>query len=203
MDRQCRRNRRKRERAMSKITPKKYLSKPTMVEAIQISRNNMADVAEWCGGEVKVEKDGAGKVIRFVKVKVWRAQNPKQTQGFVGCWVLRRPTGFKVYTDKAFKSSFTDGDSIPMVEDDPTVSPALFNGMIAEMNAPRTTTVRLNDRNPNAPRPSNPSSREPREFKVITPATGVPMRGVEHGFPQGSIAVFHEPDSTGFEPPAE
>src|SRR6187549_3153877 len=46
MDRQCRRNRRKRESAMTELNLKTYHTKPAQVEAIQITEDNMEAVAK-------------------------------------------------------------------------------------------------------------------------------------------------------------
>lgn len=172
---------------MSQIEIKKYISKPTTVEAIQITKDNMAEVADWCAGEVRTHKDEHGKIEKYVKVKVWRAQSEKLSQGFIGNWVLKRGTGYKVYTDKAFKSGYTDGASIPMVEDG-DVNEAIFDSMVLERTKPHTTEIRMGD----------------HVERITTPAKGVPMRGPDFGYPEGSIVMFHEPSpaSTQFDPKA-
>jgi hypothetical protein len=155
---------------MSQLAIKKYISKPSEVEAIQVTKENMADVAKWCAGEIVKDKEGQP----FIKVKVWRAQSEKLTQGYAGFWILRRGTGFKVYTDKAFKSSYTDGASIPMAESDPTVEPALFNGMLQELSQARETHIRVGK----------------NEASVSSPPAGVPMRGFAKPTNPSTAVVF-------------
>lgn len=80
----------------------KYVRKVFAVNAVQVTAENLFEVAEWCGGEVKAAEDGKA----YVKVKVHRPLNEKQTRAQVGDWVLESTTGFKVYTERAFANSF-------------------------------------------------------------------------------------------------
>lgn len=80
----------------------KYRRKPFSIEAVQITDRNMADVAGWTGGTIKT--DDQKKM--YIEISVKNAQNPRQKQGYVSDWVLASDHGFKVYTNKAFKSSF-------------------------------------------------------------------------------------------------
>lgn len=83
------------------IKTEKYARKPFIIDAVQVTEENLEKVAEWCMGEV-VQADGR----RYVKVRVHRPLNERQTKAFVGDWVLYAGTGYKVYTDKAFLGSF-------------------------------------------------------------------------------------------------
>lgn len=91
----------------------KFVRKPFEVEAVQVTAENLADVATWCRGEVRSDVIGRTETeltvetgSPYVKVTVARALNEKQTKAFVGDWVLKAGTGFKVYTTKAFTKSF-------------------------------------------------------------------------------------------------
>lgn len=92
----------------------KFARKPFYVDAVRISEANMKEVAEWCGGEILEEEiaiDNETRLVSYIKVEVHRPLNPRQTQGFIGDWVLdagsRNPQpAFKVYTPKAFDKSF-------------------------------------------------------------------------------------------------
>lgn len=93
------------------LKPEKYERIPFPVEAVEVTDENMREVAQWCGGRVKTDRvhwsNRAGQ--RFVQVHVPRALNERQTMAYVGDWVLYSgtgPNGFKVYTPKAFESSF-------------------------------------------------------------------------------------------------
>jgi len=78
-----------------------YLRKPFEVQAVQVTENNLYDIAKWCEGEIMSE-DGK----KFIKVRVDRVVNERQKQAFPGDWVLWAGKTFKVYTDRAFKGSF-------------------------------------------------------------------------------------------------
>lgn len=80
----------------------KFARKPFYVDAVRVSEANIAEVAEWAEGSVEKTEDGQA----HVKVKVHRPLTERQTQAFIGDWVLFAGTGFKVYTPKAFDKSF-------------------------------------------------------------------------------------------------
>lgn len=125
---------------MTELNLKTYHTKPAQVEAIQITEDNMDAVAQWCAGEVKTPKDQP----KFIKVKVWRAANEKQTMGKVGDWILRRGNGFKVYNDTAFRNSYHDGEALPMlpVGGETLAVEAVFFGMMEDLKRMRQTTLR-------------------------------------------------------------
>lgn len=79
-----------------------YKRKTFQVDAVQVTDSNLVEVAAWCKGEVKTDADGK----KFVKVKVHRPMNRKQTEAYPADWVLLSSTGFKVYPEKAFESAF-------------------------------------------------------------------------------------------------
>ena len=77
---------------------------PFTIQAIQVTHENIGQVAKWCHG--KVRSTGKGGLTKFIKVEVKRALNDRQTMAYVGDWVLKAGSGFKVYTPKAFEESF-------------------------------------------------------------------------------------------------
>lgn len=79
----------------------KFARKPFYVDAVRVSDANMEEVAEWCKGTIEKSEEGT-----FIKVEVHRPLTERQTQAFVGDWVLFAGSGFKVYTPKAFDKSF-------------------------------------------------------------------------------------------------
>jgi hypothetical protein len=105
----------KHNQAVKAITPVKFARKPFYIDAVQVTDKNMKLVAEWCQGEVRVTKRGNKDGIdeEYVKVRVHRPLNERQTQAFIGDWVLYAGSGYKVYTNKAFANSFevVDNDS--------------------------------------------------------------------------------------------
>lgn len=93
----------------------KYTRKPFPVDAVQVTEDNLSEVALWCGGDIhtstKTLRDDqgveTGKIkLPYIKVDVHRPLNDRQTKAFVGDWVLKSESGFKVYTLKAFDGSF-------------------------------------------------------------------------------------------------
>lgn len=91
----------------------KYVRKPFAVEAVEVTPENIHEVAEWCGGEVKdsdlSQEGGREGFQQYVKVPVKRPLSDRQTRAYYGDWILsasQGPAGFKVYTPKAFVDSF-------------------------------------------------------------------------------------------------
>lgn len=82
-----------------------YARKPFYVQAVRVTEENFEKVAEWTGGEIQSAKQG-----KFIKVDVQKVIYERQTQAFVGDWVLNSQNGevnsFKVYTNAAFTKSF-------------------------------------------------------------------------------------------------
>jgi hypothetical protein len=90
-----------------KVQPEKFVRKPFFVEAVPVTEENLDAVATWCGGEVKtIPGNGDTQEVSYVKVDVQRPLHENQTRAFPGTWVLKSGSNFKVYTNKAFKSSF-------------------------------------------------------------------------------------------------
>lgn len=95
------------------MEPQKYARRPFYVDAIQVTAENMKDVAVWCEGEViksplpRVNrKTDSSEPVDCVKVPVLRPLNDRQTKAFEGDHVVRAGIGFKVYTNRAFTESF-------------------------------------------------------------------------------------------------
>lgn len=88
-----------------------YVRKPFEVEAAQVTEDNLNEIQDWCQGTIMSEDDGA----QYVKVRVNRAMNERQTKAFPGDWVLFAGTGFKVYTNKAFAKTFQKAAAEPEV----------------------------------------------------------------------------------------
>jgi hypothetical protein len=94
----------KKERPMS-VESTTYVRKPFEVEAVEVTTDNVEEVAKWCDGKVLAEGDDENPK-QFVKVRVARALNERQTKAYPGDWVLYAGTGYKVYTPKAFAKTF-------------------------------------------------------------------------------------------------
>lgn len=96
------------------IETSKFARKPFYVDAVQVTAENIEDVAKWCMGEVRssTEKPEGVTEDQYVKVRVHRPLTERQTKAFIGDWVLYAGTGFKVYTPKAFEKSFEAAGSL-------------------------------------------------------------------------------------------
>lgn len=84
----------------------KFVRKPFYVTAVLVTDENMADVAEWCKGNVRTTVRGSDHEEKYIKVRVHNSLSDRQTKAFVGDRVLYATTGFKVYTPYAFEKSF-------------------------------------------------------------------------------------------------
>jgi len=80
-----------------------YQRKPLTVEAVQITEENLYEVAKWCEGDVRTHNI-TGK--KFIQVDVLHPKDPKQTRASVGNWILKSEQGFKIFSDSAFKSGW-------------------------------------------------------------------------------------------------
>ena len=78
-----------------------FRRKTFFVTAVQVTKENMSDVAEWCNGTLTQKGDNS-----FIKVNVKRALSRRQTEAHVDDWVLSNGVGFKVYTPTAFANNF-------------------------------------------------------------------------------------------------
>lgn len=85
----------------SMLETHQYIRKPFKIDAVQVAAANIQEIAKWVDGEIRTDDLG-----QYVKVRVHRPLNDRQTKAYAGDWVLYAGTGYKVYTDKAFKNSF-------------------------------------------------------------------------------------------------
>jgi hypothetical protein len=84
-----------------KITTERFIRKALYVDAVQVTDENFEHLAEWCQGQI--QSDGTQSYIR---VRVHTPKSPRQTQAFVGDWILYTDKGYKVYSNKAFAENF-------------------------------------------------------------------------------------------------
>lgn len=104
----------------------KFKRNPFYVDAVKVTVDNMDEVAAWCQGKVQIlgMPDGS-EPETFIKIKVFRPANERQTKAFPGDWVLHAGRGFKVYQDEAFLRDFepyivyTEADAIAQCGEDP------------------------------------------------------------------------------------
>lgn len=92
---------------------KVYVKRPLQVNAVQVTADNMAEVAAWCKGEIRICTRRPGKLqdveYPYIKVPVLKPLTEKHTWARVGDWVLQNrqdETSFKVYSQGAFRHDF-------------------------------------------------------------------------------------------------
>jgi len=85
----------------------KFVHRPVYVDAVQVTSENMGEVAEWCDGSIVAAK---GEVAIHIKVSVLRPKRIRETTAFVDDWVLKTNQGYKVYHKTAFKNSFNPAE---------------------------------------------------------------------------------------------
>lgn len=96
------------------VVTEKYVRKPLFVDAVQVTRENLAEVAKWCQGEIKDLNDKAldqgsaenETLERYIYVRVHNPKTVRQCKAFVDDWILYTERGYKVYTHKAFRNAF-------------------------------------------------------------------------------------------------
>lgn len=89
----------------------KFQRKPFIVECVQVTAENMDEVAEWCKGTVtetdpQIAAQLKKPVQKWIQVETQQPMNDRQQQAFVGDWLLYANRGFKIYTPKAFERTF-------------------------------------------------------------------------------------------------
>lgn len=82
------------------ITPGKFVRNSFEVEAVRVLPEIIAEIAEWCGGEV-TNAEHVKNV--YIKVPVPGAANCRQTIACSGDWVVKSAKGFRVLCDKSFR----------------------------------------------------------------------------------------------------
>lgn len=97
----------KEENMTVNVEPSPYRRKTFSVEAVQVTEDNLDAVANWTKGKVLANKSTEGEPAKFfVDVPVKRPLNERQRKAYIGDWVLKARSGFKVYTQRAFEGCF-------------------------------------------------------------------------------------------------
>jgi trehalose-6-phosphatase len=119
----------------------KYVRKPLYVAAVQVTKSNFEDLAKWCQGEIRnIDESPVNKALdvdpdkQYIHVRVHNPKNPRQTKAHVGDWILYTERGYKVYTEKAFKSNFDklDEDGVMIVGGDDHTDEDNFGSFLTE-----------------------------------------------------------------------
>ena len=87
------------------IRTQRYKRKPLIVDAVRVTEDNFDELALWCQGDIQHDST---LNMRLIRVRVHTPKIPRQTQAFVGDWILYTEKGYKVYSDRAFMQSFSE-----------------------------------------------------------------------------------------------
>lgn len=97
------------------LTIRKFTRNPFEVDAVQVTEDNFEQVAAWCGGSIvtvhEVREENALIELppkRYISVPVTRPMNKRQTEAYLGSWVVWADRGFKVYGNRPFTKSFSE-----------------------------------------------------------------------------------------------
>lgn len=74
------------------------------VKAVENTRPG--DYVKVTGGEIYVKVRNIMETVTYIKVPTRRPINRRQTQAFVGDWIVKSEKGLKAYTAKAFAFNF-------------------------------------------------------------------------------------------------
>lgn len=92
------------------VKPYKYVSKPTYVDAIEVTAENLAEVSVWCRGDVRTEGHLVGEPekpdVKYIKIPMYHPASVKLTKAYIGDFVVYSGTKFKVFTPKPFANTF-------------------------------------------------------------------------------------------------
>jgi hypothetical protein len=101
------------------VETQRYIRKPLYVQAVRVTPENFDELVKWCQGEVETKINSTRKNKKYIKVRVHHPKNPRQTQAFVGDWILYTDRGYKVYTNDAFNLAFDLVDEVVKVKEYP------------------------------------------------------------------------------------
>lgn len=96
-----------------------FVRKPFTVEAVQVTPENIAEIAEFVGELATREEDGT------VYIKVNKKKIPNVFQVFVGYWVTKMGSNIRCYSPKVFAQQFTENTEdidrwVKFIETQPT-----------------------------------------------------------------------------------
>lgn len=92
----------------------KYIRKPLIVDAVQVTEENFSIVKRWCLGQVRNNDESPVDPTadldpkkQYIRVRVNNPKNSRQTKAYLGDWILYTEMGgYKVYSPKAFEQNF-------------------------------------------------------------------------------------------------
>lgn len=96
---------------------KQYTRKPFPVSAVQVTLQNIQEVAEWCKGTIEYRPTrmmGTTTDLPIIRLKGQGDNRGKEFEAALGCWVVELKGSFRSYKPAQFDASF---DEIVIVKD--------------------------------------------------------------------------------------
>jgi hypothetical protein len=93
----------------------KYDRKPFSVDAVQVRFDNIAEIAEWCKGEIITQKTkmlGVETDVPAIRVAGQGDNRGKYFVASLGCYVVELKGSFRVYKPAQFDASFEKAGEI-------------------------------------------------------------------------------------------
>ena len=115
------------------IVIKTYTTKPAEVHAVQITEENMIEVAKWCQGKLASEENpkDATHVSQFIRLENSLITSKRHAKGYVDDWVVKKGNSFRIFTPSNFNRDF-ETFVVPDEDDE--------NSIYAQMVADRSST---------------------------------------------------------------
>jgi hypothetical protein len=92
---------------------RKYTRKPFAVNAVQVSLQNIDQVAEWCRGtieQVPTKMLGTETLLPVIRLRGQGNDRGKEQVATLGCFVVENKGSFRSYKPAQFEASFDTMD---------------------------------------------------------------------------------------------
>lgn len=90
---------------------KQYTRKPFPVAAVQVTLQNIDQVAEWCKGTIEqrpTKMMGTETLLPIIRLKGQGDNRGKDFEAALGCWVVELKGSFRSYKPAQFDASFDE-----------------------------------------------------------------------------------------------
>lgn len=87
---------------------REFERRPFTVSAVQVTLENVEEVANWCGGKVEMEKVklvGTETELPCIRLQ---SQNKQEFTASLGHWIVELKGSFRTYKAPAFDASFVE-----------------------------------------------------------------------------------------------
>lgn len=95
-----------------------YIRKPFTVTAVEVTFENINEVAEWCKGTVAMENTrllGTETKLPVIKLKGQGDSRGKEFTATLGCYIVELKGAFRIYKQVQFFQSFEQ--KVPLQEE--------------------------------------------------------------------------------------